>query len=238
MLGLLASNPVFEAYHQSDLFGKIIFIGLILLSILTWGLFLQKWLHQKTAKQKANQLFQLLPKIRQNPLAFDMSSHSGPFSEIYRTLKGQTLELLNKNKHALQSDAPTYLSSSDIDLIEAQLSTTVSTESKALEKNLFVLSTIVSLAPFLGLLGTVWGILVTFAELQSGASSNANAAVMGGLAMALGTTVLGLVVAIPALISYNYLRSSAAHFSADMEDFSHLLLSSVELHYRKVDVQP
>jgi biopolymer transport protein TolQ len=59
---------------------------------------------------------------------------------------------------------------------------------------------------------------------------------MGGLAMALGTTVLGLLVAIPALIAYNYLKAKIAHLSADMEDFSQLLLTSVELQYRQVDI--
>ncbi len=236
MLILLAMNPVFDAYKQSDFFGKLIFLSLFALSIVTWGLFLQKWRLQRDAKIKARQFYQHLSKIQQNPLNFDLSSYSGPFCDLYKTLKRNTLELLNKNRHSLPSEASAYLSRSDIELIENHLVTVISEESKQLEKNLFVLSTIVSLAPFLGLLGTVWGILITFSQLQMGASANANAAVMGGLAMALGTTVIGLVVAIPALIAYNYLKASIAHFSADMEDFSHQLLASVELHYRKVDV--
>lgn len=236
MLHILAANPVLDAYGQSDFFGKIIFVSLLFLSVVTWGLLIQKWLVQKTAKKQALQLQQLVPKLRKHPLGLDMTLHAGPFLEIYQALKGQTLELLNKNKQVLKEEQSIYLSSSDIDLLESRLITTISSETKKMEKNLFILSTIVSLAPFIGLLGTVWGILVTFSELQSGGGANSSAAVMGGLATALGTTVLGLIVAIPALIAYNYLRSSTAHFSAEMEDFSHLLLASVELHYRKVDV--
>ncbi len=112
----------------------------------------------------------------------------------------------------------------------------ISNLSQKIEKNLFILSTIVSLAPFLGLLGTVWGILLTFAELQAGGSINASSTIMGGLAMALGTTVVGLIVAIPALIGYNYLKSSSAGLYAEMENFSLQLVSSIELQYRQVEL--
>lgn len=232
----LAANPVMEAYYQSDFLGKGIFIFLFFLSIVTWGVFLQKWWLQKKAKEHARVIENLFAKNKHNPLGLDPDVSPSPFVEIYRSLKVHTLELLNKNKRALNADQHPCLSRSDIDLIDGYLLTTISHETKKMEKNLFILSTVVSLAPFLGLLGTVWGILTTFAELQLGAAANTNAAVMGGLSTALGTTVLGLIVAIPALISYNYLRSSVAHLSTDMEDFSHTLLASVELHYRQVDI--
>lgn len=233
---LLSSNPILNAYQGSDLFGKAIFLTLLLLSIITWILFLQKFFLHREVKQRGLQLVQLFQKKRLNPLAMEVGEALHPFAALYRTLKEHTLELLQKNHSVIEEKKAVTLSTSDIDLIEAHLMTAVSAETKGMEKNLFILATIVSLAPFLGLLGTVWGILLTFGELQTGAAVNANATIMGGLAMALGTTVLGLVVAIPALISYNYLRSSITQLSADMEDFSHLLLASVELQYRQVDV--
>lgn len=233
----IAANPVFDAYRQSDFFGKIIFITLLLLSILTWTLFLQKWFYSRSARRLGEKIQETFQKKRFNPLNIDLSAfHLHPFAEIYRTLKQHTFELLQKNKSVAEESEVVYLSRSDIDLIEAYLTTAITQKSKSLEKNLFILSTIVSLAPFLGLLGTVWGILLTFSELQYGGTANANATVMGGLSMALGTTVLGLVVAIPALIAYNFLKSAHSHFTAEMENFSNLLLASVEMQYRKVDV--
>ena len=86
----------------------------------------------------------------------------------------------------------------------------------------------------MGLLGTVWGILTTFSELQS-ATGPTNQTVLSGLSLALATTVLGLIDAIPALIGYNYLKNSIRDFETDMEGFSTEILASVELQYRRVD---
>jgi len=126
------------------------------------------------------------------------------------------------------------LSSSDVDYIESHLMMTISLQKKRLEKNLFILSTIVGLAPLLGLLGTVWGILITFASLQG--QSGTNQMVLGGISLALTTTVMGLLSAIPAMIAYNYLKNSVREFETEMESFANQLLSRVEMQYRKVDL--
>lgn len=247
---MLAVSPLINAYAQSDFLGKCIFIALFGLSVITWVIFLHKLRITKSVKKEGQKIQDFFQKKRLNPLNLDTtalgsSQEIQPFLEIYRVLKTHTIELLNKNKlyceekmqNKSTSSDNVYLSSTDMDLIEAHLITTISTQSKQLEKNLFILSTVVTLAPFLGLLGTVWGILDTFAVLQSQNGGNANELVMGGLSMALGTTVIGLIVAIPALIAYNYLRSSIEHSTIEMEDFSNILIASVEMQYRKVDVQ-
>jgi biopolymer transport protein TolQ len=251
ILPLAAVNAFFSAYSQSDFFGKLIFLGLISLSIICWVILIHKtWLMRKVRntsqpflaaiEQNKNSLFSLelhdLPKPRIRDIPH-------PYAEIFLTLKQKAVELLNKNHFFVsrsslskEHQASVYLSQADIDLIESCALTTISTQAKKLEKNLFILSTIATLAPFLGLLGTVWGILITFSELHSGSSASSNAAVLGGLSTALATTVLGLVIAIPALISYNYLKNTHKNLSSDMEDFLYLLLSNIELQYRKTDV--
>jgi biopolymer transport protein TolQ len=93
------------------------------------------------------------------------------------------------------------------------------------------------LAPFLGLLGTVWGILTTFSELQVQGSSSSHQMVLGGLSLALATTVFGLIDAIPALIGYNYLKNTIRDFQTEMEKFASELLASIEMQYRKVDLE-
>ena len=218
-------NPILTAFFSSDLFGKIIFISIFSLSILTWAILLQKYFMQRDARRNGEAFsgeflknsFNLVPE------------EEHPFAILYGVLRRHTIDLLGKN----QSEV---LSASDLESLRTSLSHTSSSQTKQLQKHLFVLSTIVSLAPFLGLLGTVWGILLTLGELQAGGSLSGNAAIMGDLSMALGTTVFGLLVAIPALIAYNYLRASISHFSAEMDDFSQEMLTTVEKQYRKVDV--
>ncbi len=235
---ILSGNPFFEAYLHSDFMGKAIFIGLVLLSISSWIVLIYKvWLTTQARKnsQAFNHAFQ---QQRQTPLTLpaETASSPNPFLELYAILKKQTVEILNKNRLFAKKDGGTYLSPSDIDLVQAHLMSGISHQVKNLEKYLFILSTVVSLGPFLGLLGTVWGILTTFSEMQANVGGSSSQMVIGGLSLALATTVLGLVDAIPALIGYNYLKNSIRDFEIDMEGFSTEILASVELQYRQVDV--
>lgn len=238
----LAANPFIDAYVHSDILGKVIFLSLIFLSIVSWIILLHKfWLTWQVRKN--SQIFsQTFQQQRLNPLTIEFSppaSSLNPFYELYQVLKNQTSDLLHKNFKfgQTQTDKPntSYLSSSDINLVETQLISQIASQTKKLEKNLFYLSTITSLAPFLGLLGTVWGILTTFSDLQANSGGSSHQMVLGGLSLALATTVLGLIDAIPALVGYNYLKNAIRDYETEMEGFSTEILAAVELQYRKVD---
>jgi biopolymer transport protein TolQ len=239
----------FTAYSQSDFFGKMIFLGLFACSLICWIVLIYKIWQTRKARQFAFAFQKEFEK--QKDLLFDIDLNSMPhptskeiphlFANIFSSLKHKTVEILDKNHYFLsqlsngKETQGVYLSPTDLELIESHVLTTISYQTKGLEKNIFILSTIVTLAPFLGLLGTVWGILITFGELQGGVSTGSNSAILGGLSTALATTVLGLVIAIPALVAFNYLKNTTKTLSSDMEDFLYSLLSSVELQYRKID---
>lgn len=243
---LLISNPFFEAYVRSDFIGKFIFIGLFVASICSWTILIYKtWLTYK-AKTHSIEFHELFQLQKVNPLGLDCeiawrNKVPNPFMDLYLLLKKQAIDLLNKNrrfgeKKSDQEKVISYLSPADVDFLESHLMARVALQTKNLEKNLFVLSTVVTLAPFLGLLGTVWGILITFSELQAHHSGGTQNLVLGGLSLALATTVLGLFIAIPALIGYNYLKNAVHDFQTDMESFATEILASVEMQYRKVDL--
>lgn len=244
----IASNPFLDAYIQSDFLGKLIFIGLILLSIISWIILIYKIGQTYQAKKQAMRFYEIFQLQKQNPLSLDCDAlvkknKTNPFQELYAVLKKHTIDILNKNRRfsnksqeSHQKQEVSYLSPSDISFVESHLATNIAHQTKNLEQNLFILATVVSLAPFLGLLGTVWGILTTFSELQSQAGGSTHQLVLGGLSLALATTVLGLVDAIPALIGYNYLKNSIRNFEIDMEGFSTEILACVEMQYRQVDV--
>lgn len=233
----LGTNPFFSAYFHSDFLGKLIMIGLFFLSICTWIVLTYKAWIVYHARSNSRSFGITFKEQKEEPLnvRFSNSRHLNPFYTLYEVLKKQTMEILGKNRLFTKTQE-VFLSASDIDFIDAQLFSTIASQVQNLNKNLFILSTIVSLAPFLGLLGTVWGILTTFSELQSTAGGATNQMVIGGLSLALATTVLGLINAIPALIGYNYLKNKIQEFEVEMEGFSMEILSAVELQYRKVDV--
>ncbi len=241
---LTSSNPFIDAYVQSDFLGKMIFLGLIALSIITWVVLIHKGWMTYQAKKYSVQFYKTFQNQKLNPLGleYDSSLKKGPnpFLEIYLALKRHTVEILNKNRRFGQLNQGkqdlSSLSITDINFVDSQLNAAIAHQTKQLEKNLFILATVVSLAPFLGLLGTVWGILTTFAELQSQTSGGTHQMVLGGLSLALATTVMGLIDAIPALIGYNYLKNSIRDFETEMEGFSTEILSTVEMHYRQVDI--
>lgn len=242
-------NAFVTAYAQSDVLGKLIILSLISLSIICWVVLIQKvWMTRQVEQtSRAFHKAYVLNKDRLLHLEIDKlpkpksRSVPHPYAEIFSELKAKTVEILNKNlffskEQSSESQGQIYLSQSDLEIVESHVLTTISAQIKRLEKNLFILSTIITLAPFLGLLGTVWGILISFSEL-SGGSASSNMAVIGGLSTALTTTVMGLIIAIPALISYNYLKNSFKNYSSDMEEFLYQLLSVIELQYRKVDLR-
>ncbi|OGN59702.1 MAG: hypothetical protein A3F40_04530 [Chlamydiae bacterium RIFCSPHIGHO2_12_FULL_27_8] len=231
------SSPIINAYFQSDLFGKIIFLSLFLLSLTSWFILVQKIMITKRLDKFNINFEKKIFSSKENLLHITLIDDATfPFYTLYTELKEKTLELLNKNKYFNKEDNNIYLTKSDIELIDNHLYNEITREVNSLEKNLFVLPTIVTLGPFIGLLGTVWGILLTFNSLQSSSLMNNNSKILSSLAMALGTTVIGLIVAIPALIAYNYLKNKIKNFHQEMEQFSHKLVTTVEIQYKKVDL--
>ena len=239
---IFINNPFINAFTESDILGKLIFLSLYSLSIISWLIIVNKFKQTKTSKKNSSLFLNSFRQQRLNPLKIEFEFTDGqkklnPFLDIYKVLKKHSLELLARNRYLKKSDEEmaATLSSNDIEFIATLLATQVSAEIKELEKSLYFLSTTVSLAPFLGLLGTVWGILMTFTNMQTQLVSNSQQMVLSGLSLALATTVLGLLVAIPALIGYNYLKNYIQTFSTDMEAYSNEILASVELQYRAVE---
>lgn len=246
-LSIFGANIFFSTYAQCDLFGKIIILLLVGMSLVCWSVLIHKiWLMHQVNKLSLA-FHEALMKNKNSLLKCELSqlpssSHNlvpHPYASIYHQLQQKTLEVLNKNQFFISQNnaahSAIYLTNADLELLEANLSAVISIQNKTLEKNLFILSTIVTLAPFMGLLGTVWGILVTFSSYQTGSLIHSNSVMLGGISTALTTTVLGLIIAIPALISYNYLKNSIRHYALGMDKFLADLLSYIEIHYRKVE---
>ena len=116
--------------------------------------------------------------------------------------------------------------------VKRVLERTVAQESLKLESGLILLAIAVSGAPFLGLLGTVWGVMDTFAGVARSTSANMQA-MAPGVSAALVTTVAGLLVAIPSMFGYNWLVHNLRVQTVGLDNFAQELVSRMEVEYLK-----
>jgi biopolymer transport protein TolQ len=225
------SDPITDSYFQSDFIGKLIFLGLGLLSVITWTLIIYRGWMLKKAQEADDQFFET---VKEQPgRVLQLETIPGPAAFVYQTMRKHTIDILSKNRQFGNSPgASASLSMNDMEMIYERAQAEQESQIYKLEDSIHHLSTVVTLAPFLGLLGTVWGILISFSSLRSASSSEA---VFVGLSMALATTVVGLIVAIPALLGYNFLKAWLKRFDHRLSEASSQVLALIEIQYRRVD---
>jgi biopolymer transport protein TolQ len=114
-----------------------------------------------------------------------------------------------------------------VEQLKGELERTVGEECVNLESQVSLLGTVVSAAPFVGLLGTVWGVMDAFTGVANAGTASIGA-LAPGISGALITTVAGLVVAIPSMVGYNYLLTKIRHLTVLMDNFAGEFVERVE----------
>jgi biopolymer transport protein TolQ len=229
-----------KSYLDSDFFGKGIFLGLFFLSISCWVVIGWKFWHFKLLKKVTATQMALLESAEEGILSLQFpkpeDAHVIAFYHLFHRMKTKTLKVLEKNQYfSKEPNAAVFLTKDDLEMISEDLQAGIAKEMKTIESGLFILNSSVSLSPFLGILGTVWGILISLFEMQKGSSALSNTIIIQGLSTALATTVIGLLIAIPALIGYAFLKNLTKSIALDFNLFSSEMLSKLELQYKKVN---
>ncbi|AAY61355.1 protein TolQ [Rickettsia hoogstraalii] len=205
---------IFSLISSSDIIGKSVMLMLLIASIWSWAIILDKIFKlaqvQRRMKNFENvfwsggvleQLYESIKRSVNNPLALIFVSAM----DECKSLNTKGLSDALKNNHKERITGAMYLAQNR--------------EVEKLEKNLSFLATVGSSAPFVGLFGTVWGIMHSFQSIAT--SKNTSLAVVApGIAEALLATAIGLFAAIPAVIFYNYLISRITLINNKIEDFS------------------
>jgi biopolymer transport protein TolQ len=150
-----------------------------------------------------------------------------PFAAVLEAALSELALLLGRGGAASSRGE---LSMVHVDGVERSLERTVSEQVIDLKKYLIVLATTAGVAPFVGLFGTVWGIMKAFAAMSVTGSASISS-VAPGVSAALTTTVAGLAVAIPALVAYNYLMNKVRTLTTGMENFSSEIVSAIERNF-------
>jgi biopolymer transport protein ExbB/TolQ len=234
---MLASGGLIFAFQNSTIPGKAVLFTLFIGSIFSWSVMITKMRVVHYAKKQARYFLELFRADRQ-PLRMYTSQarYDGtPIFSVYRAgCKELTLHLLGSPevdetfRGRLEVAIP--ITPSQMKAVVSAMERAVGENALKLESQMILLATAVSGAPFLGLLGTVWGVMDTFSDVATAGSANL-AAMAPGVSAALITTVTGLLVAIPAMFGYNFLVTSIRGMIVEMDNFAAELASEFEHRY-------
>ncbi|MSO45387.1 MAG: Tol-Pal system subunit TolQ [Acidobacteria bacterium] len=229
------SQTILSLVAQATIVSKGVLLILGLLSIYSWSVILYKlWTLGRARRQSAQFLevfrrSQKFSEVQAVCKSLDDSPLVGLFQSGYAELTTQLRHTAADGQGNPQpaSGRPTLRS---LTAVDRSLMRAAVVEVNKLEKRIAFLATTASTAPFVGLLGTVWGIIVAFQRIGQTGSTNL-AAVGPGIAEALIATAAGLFAAIPAAWFYNHLTSDVKLMASEMDDFSMEFLNIAERNF-------
>jgi biopolymer transport protein ExbB/TolQ len=247
------ANAFDFALRQATTEGKITIGLLIIVSLFSWTVIITKARQLYRAQKMSKKFFGSYRKTR-DPLSLLNSNEEyvgAPAYEIYVTsaeelvyhLKNNPVQVKSRQKVQSLSGAvqnaetdvfaravETKISTASFESVKVALERAVSAQAISLEKGMIVLSTAVAGGPFIGLLGTVWGVMETFSGIAKVQAASL-LAMAPGVAGALIATVVGLFVAIPAMFAYNYMITTIRAITQELDNFSSEYATSIEHVY-------
>ncbi|WP_265587986.1 protein TolQ [Sphingomicrobium arenosum] len=198
-------------FLQADVVVKVVMIGLLLASVWTWGIIFTHSARLSSARSKARRTIE----------AFWNAKDIDVFVDAHRSHKDVSARILRAGVDEYHRSVKTGLAdrAAARDRIAVASEDAMAGELEKLSDRLNILATIGSVAPFVGLFGTVWGIMRSFTAI-AGANNTSLAVVAPGIAEALFATAIGLFAAIPAVIAYNRLTHRLDAFENELTRFS------------------
>jgi biopolymer transport protein TolQ len=203
---------IYDLFMHADIIVKGVIIGLLICSVWVWAIVFDKTL--------------LYARMRRSMNRFEQAFWSGQsLEELYRSLSQRPthsmaalfVAAMREWKRSFEGPAKSF---TGLQMrLEKVMDVTIAREVERLERNLLVLATVGSASPFVGLFGTVWGIMTSFRSIASQQSTSL-AVVAPGIAEALFATAIGLVAAIPATIFYNKFMTEVNKQAQRLEGFA------------------
>lgn len=233
----LAASP-----GQDDVFSMVTGSGavvqgvlylLIFFSIGSWAVILHKFRQIWIARRQSESFVEAFWETRDLTAIHSTSQEmkQSPVAQVFRS-GYQELVRLERAKRQIADEDGLTTELTGIDNVERAMRRAIGSETTQLEKALTFLATTASAAPFIGLFGTVWGIMNAFRGLGAAQSSSIQA-VAPGISEALIATATGLFAAIPAVMAYNYFSRQIRVLTVEMENFANEFLNIAERHFLK-----
>ncbi len=201
---------------------------LILISVASWAVVVYKAGQIRSARRSSKRFVDLFWDTR-NLTEISKALTKLPTSPVGEVFRAGYQELVRLRNKKTQSDGFTT-ELSGVANVERAMRRATSLQLARLEKSLTFLATVASSTPFIGLFGTVWGIMNSFLGL-SGSGTTTLQAVAPGISEALVATAMGLAAAIPALVAYNHFARQSRVIAIEMENFASEFLNIAERHF-------
>lgn len=229
-----ASSDVLSLIARSGPVAKIVLAMLVIFSVVSWGIVAYKWLEFRRVRRQSGAFLDVFRRstkfsevqavcrtLTDSPL---VGLFTAGYAELNTQLRGAPVA---DGKPAVQNPRPTLRS---LDAVDRALLRAAGVEVTKLERRVGFLATTASITPFIGLFGTVWGIMTAFQGI--GATGSTNLAVVApGIAEALIATAAGLFAAIPAVYFYNHFTHQVKLFATELDDFALEFLNICERNF-------
>ena len=209
-----ADFSILNLFLRADVIVKSVIIILIVSSIYSWAVIIEK--------------YRLFKKINKSSEEFENKFWKSRSAESFYNNLPENIDdpMTNVFKDTMQVIIKSKSKSNLSNKLESMLEVNIEKQMNRLDKNYTFLATVGSTAPFIGLFGTVWGIMNSFQSIAI--SRNTSLAIVApGIAEALFATALGLLAAIPAVVAYNKFSSDSKKYSQKLENFSKRFISIV-----------
>jgi biopolymer transport protein TolQ len=227
------THSILDLVRESGVVVQSILYLLVLFSVGSWGVIAQKFRQMRRAKIESAKFIEIFWERRNLSAIHDASRElsSSPVGQVFRSGYEELVRVSRSKKDSASGENLTT-ELGGVENVSRAMKRATSVEITKLEKHCSFLATTASSAPFIGLFGTVWGIMDAFRGLSVTHSSSIQA-VAPGIAEALIATAVGLAAAIPALMAYNYFVQQIKVLAVEMDNFCHEFLNIAERHFFK-----
>jgi biopolymer transport protein ExbB len=215
-------------WNQMGIFAKLVLIVLMLQFVVTSIMGIERFIvYNKAKRQSISYIMMLRNFLNERKLEESVAAVKQHTASPIAKVVGSGMDEYLQGLEALQEEGPDDVGDFDlVDAVNRQMERTKERETANLKKGLALIATTGSTAPFVGLLGTVVGIINSFQGL-AGDGGGGLSSVAGGISEALVATAVGLLVAIPAVMAFNYFNSRVEGFSIDMNDVASEVINFV-----------
>jgi biopolymer transport protein ExbB/TolQ len=234
---MILANSLISGFLGSNLIGQGIVVAQLIGSVIMVAVIIGKWKELNTVSVATRRF------IRDFSTGHDVLEYylqrrpsvSVGLEGIYKDTCERLLKLLAPDVRSLlvgrNAEGAAALTAREIELVRGTCEHSLEEEEIRVEGGMTIIATVVALSPMLGLLGTVWGVLDAFAEMGAAGSANL-ATIAPSISAALVTTVVGLLIAIPGVISFNQMNSRIRDITSDMEGFADELMGRIACEFQ------